>query len=757
MTACRFPSLRFLLAGASLFALTIAHSAERVALVIGNGTYVNGNTLENPVNDAYLIGAALEEGGFEVTVIEDAGLEEMEQALVEFKRAAEGADAAWFYFAGHGIEVKGSNYLVPVDAEVEEEFQVKHKTLALDLVLSALDEAATPLKVIVLDCCRNNPFGRSWRRSGGAGLGQVTDTPTGTIIAFAAAPGKTALDGTGDNSPYCEALATALIKPDLEIDQVFKETGRLVLAATDRQQQPWINSSFYDEFVVTSSAKPAGNPDMPTTAKKGGKKKGGVKALAELKPFELPLEQGQREEAETLTPEFFSFPVGKWPEQLALTEGGLWVAESGQRSIAAYDVTTGELVERIACGRLPVQLAATGNEIYAGVCTDGVIFHCGDAIESSVLAKTGTDYPQAMATDGEAVYVLAMVEGSSADSVVLRIDIATGKAVRSGKLGANAADLTIAGGNLWCSHTPFVDEKASGTLTRLDPQTLEVIGKADVGIPMWHLAESDGYLVGAGGWEDSGVIMTFDANDGSTTGFGEYEGNRIEALATRGSFAAAADNRGIVSIFSVPGMRAQRHLELGDDSASPHDIVMMDDALFLSVHHGDDGVVQRISDWKPTEEVVGDRTDRFLKAESIGGVELYLNEESIVKMLGEPDRKGEPQFSEATGVYLSEFEWDQPGLRVTFFSSEENGDLAANRVDTLPGSKAATVGQIRLGMTLDQVRLVYGALEDHEMEPTDEDIAKGEFTFVAGSIYGGLIIGFVEGRVDSMILGAIAE
>lgn len=763
MTARRFVSLRALMCRACLVGLAwvplLATSADRVALVIGNAAYPEGSALENPVNDARLIAAALAEGGFEVSVVEDAGLAEMEEALVEFKRAAEDAEAAWFYFAGHGIEVKGSNYLVPVDAEVDEEFQVKHKTFPLDLVLSAMDEAATPLKVIVLDCCRNNPFGRSWRRSGAAGLSQVTDTPTGTIIAFAAAPGKTALDGTGSNSPYCEALTTALLKPGLEIDQVFKETGRLVLAATERQQQPWINSSFYDEFVVARPGQAAADPVMATKTKPGGKTKesAGKKPQVELVPFELPLEPGQREEAETLTPDFTSFAVGKWPERLAVTEGALWVAESGQRSIGAYDVTTGELVERIACGRLPVQLAGVGNEIYAGICTDGQIFRCGDAVESSIFAKTGTDYPQAIASDGETLYLLAWVDGGSEDSVVLRYDLASGKVKRSAGLGRNAADLAIAGGNVWVSHTTFVDDKPAGTITRIDPDTLEVLHTVDVGIRITRLGEAEGRLVGAGGWDDAGVIMAFDSEDGTTVGFGDYPGNHIVALATHGDFAAVADDSGTVSIYSVTDMRAQRHLELGAGAASPRDLLMRDGVLFLSVHQGDDGIVHRVSDWEPTERVVGDSTDRLLEAESIGGVELYIGEETLIELLGEPDRESEPEFEAATGLMVSHFEYDEPGLRVQLFSSEAGDDRAVNRVDTLPGSEASTVGRIRLGMTLDQVRTVYGVFENEEEGPIPADPEAEDFTFVVGSIYGGMMIQFTGGRVASIILGAVAE
>jgi formylglycine-generating enzyme required for sulfatase activity len=224
--------------------------AERVALVIGNNAYQHSGMLKNAVNDATGVAGALRAAGFEVSLVTDAGHKEMEDKVKEFRHKAQGADAAWFYYSGHGMEVKGGNYLVPVDALLEDEYEVKHKTLALDQVLDALDEAGTPLKVVVLDCCRNNPIWQGWKSVGG-GLGQVGSTPKGTIIAFAAAPGKVALDGkAGGNSPYTEALLQALRKPGLDIDQMFKETGRLVLAATNKKQQPWINSSFFDSFVL---------------------------------------------------------------------------------------------------------------------------------------------------------------------------------------------------------------------------------------------------------------------------------------------------------------------------------------------------------------------------------------------------------------------------------------------------------------------------------------------------------------------------
>jgi len=243
-------------------------AAERVALVIGNNAYKYGTPLNNCINDARAVTKALKDVGFQVIVAEDAGLEQMEAKVLEFRRASQGAKAAWFFYSGHGVEVKGANYLVPVDAEVKEEFQIKHKAFALDQVMAAMDEAGTPLKVVVLDCCRDNPFGKGWSRSGARGLGQVGETPKGTIIAFATAPGKVAADGSGKNSPFTTALVASIAKRGLEIQQVFNETGRTVLASTANEQQPWINSSFFDSFILVpgTSARAMPLPGDPQEA-----------------------------------------------------------------------------------------------------------------------------------------------------------------------------------------------------------------------------------------------------------------------------------------------------------------------------------------------------------------------------------------------------------------------------------------------------------------------------------------------------------
>ena len=198
-------------------------AGERYALVIGNGAYQHGTVLPNPAQDATLVSGALRAAGFEVIAKADLGLEGLRGALADFQKKvrAGNPEAVAFYYAGHGMEREGSNYLVPVDAHVTDEFQIPTRTYPLTEVLGALDQTKSPLKIVILDCCRNNPLGRSYRsysRDGGGGLAALTGTPEGTVIAYATSPGKTALDGEGANSPFAKALANALGENGLTVE-----------------------------------------------------------------------------------------------------------------------------------------------------------------------------------------------------------------------------------------------------------------------------------------------------------------------------------------------------------------------------------------------------------------------------------------------------------------------------------------------------------------------------------------------------------
>lgn len=233
-----------------------AAEGKRVALVIGNGAYTHVPTLANPTNDSREVSKLLRAAGYEVTEITDGTVKEMGVALRTFAIAGREAEAAVFYFAGHGFEVGGRNYLAPVDAELAVAddlsgealdaalgFALDAETVPLDVVLGEMRKQMTGLKIVVLDCCRNNPFAgtRSWARSrsGGGGLAQVTeaDLPEGTMLVFSGEPGQEVPDGTGDHSPFAEALLVEM-KGSGQAPVLTVFTG--VATKVKGRQKPWI-------------------------------------------------------------------------------------------------------------------------------------------------------------------------------------------------------------------------------------------------------------------------------------------------------------------------------------------------------------------------------------------------------------------------------------------------------------------------------------------------------------------------------------
>ena len=196
-----------------------AFAQQRVALVIGNSGYKEAPPLPNPVNDAAAIAALLESAGFQVVLRRDVSINDMRRALREFSDATRNADVAVVYFGGHGIEVDGENYLLPIDAVLERDIDVDDETVSLDRILRVV-EPAKHLRLVILDACRENPFSRSMRRtlakrSVGRGLAKVEPTMSDTLIAFAAKAGSTASDGDGRNSPFVTALLKHLAEPGL--------------------------------------------------------------------------------------------------------------------------------------------------------------------------------------------------------------------------------------------------------------------------------------------------------------------------------------------------------------------------------------------------------------------------------------------------------------------------------------------------------------------------------------------------------------
>ena len=218
---------------------------KRVALVIGNNAYPSA-ALRNPVNDATAIAKKLQDLGFEVMIRTNVSQREMTRAIGEFGEKIAIGSVALFYYAGHGIQARGKNFLVPVDAEIKSEGSVSTESVDVERVLDQLSPAR--LSMVVLDACRNNPFERRFRSGFGAGLAQI-DAPAGTLIAYATAPGKVAQDGDGTNGPYTRALLDAIETPGLRVEDVFKQVRIQVLKTTKGQQIPWESSSLTGEFL----------------------------------------------------------------------------------------------------------------------------------------------------------------------------------------------------------------------------------------------------------------------------------------------------------------------------------------------------------------------------------------------------------------------------------------------------------------------------------------------------------------------------
>ena len=217
---------------------------KRYALVIGNKDYQHVSPLKNPLNDATDMAKVLTELGFDVETLQNVGLIAMNKAIKRFAEKARGENAvALFFYAGHGVQVESDNWLVPIDADVQTPVEVQSACVSLKLLTDHLQQANTGMNIIILDACRNNPF--KYNRETSGGLAQPKHTPKGTYIAFATSPFVVASDGTGRNSPYTEALKTAITTPNIKIEDMFKQVRRIMEKIN---QTPWENSSLVGDF-----------------------------------------------------------------------------------------------------------------------------------------------------------------------------------------------------------------------------------------------------------------------------------------------------------------------------------------------------------------------------------------------------------------------------------------------------------------------------------------------------------------------------
>src|SRR5712672_3656033 len=268
----------FLAAALLLLVCQPAFAEKRVALVLGNSTYLNVAQLPNPVNDSARIASTLKDAGFDIVDSRhDLPAAETRRALRDFADRARDADIAVVYYAGHGIEVDGANYLIPVDAKLERDTDVYDEALSLERVLIAI-EPAKKLRLVILDACRDNPFARTMKRTVAAraignGLAKVEPTSPNVLIAYSAKAGSTAADGDGKNSPFTTALANHLTTPGLDVRRAFGFVRDEVLKTTGNRQEPFVYGSLGGEDVplVPAPAKvepPAAAPNPQAEARR---------------------------------------------------------------------------------------------------------------------------------------------------------------------------------------------------------------------------------------------------------------------------------------------------------------------------------------------------------------------------------------------------------------------------------------------------------------------------------------------------------
>jgi len=231
---------------------TVTGEEPRLALVIGNAAY-DSAPLRNPVQDVRAMSTALQGMGFTVTALENASLGEMKRAIDDFGDALRTGNngVGLFYFSGHGMQVKGRNFLIPIGARLKGERDVEYESVDVGRILGKMEDAGNRMNLVILDACRDNPFARSMR-STSSGLASV-DAASGTFVAYATAPGRTADDGPGSNGLYTEQLVRHMQTPGLKVEDVFKRVRIEVEKRSDGKQVPWESSSLKGDFYFAGA------------------------------------------------------------------------------------------------------------------------------------------------------------------------------------------------------------------------------------------------------------------------------------------------------------------------------------------------------------------------------------------------------------------------------------------------------------------------------------------------------------------------
>ncbi len=323
----------FAIIGFALIAVLSAPAQEkRYALVIGNGNYTELAKLKNPVNDARDIAVSLKGIGFAVDQLLNADLPSMESAVVRLGNRLSEAPGSigFFFYAGHGVQSNGVNYLIPVDARIAGEAFLKTKALAAQSVLDTLQEARNGLNIVVLDACRDNPFG--WARSGTRGLAVVGVQPPGSIVVYATSAGSTAKDGTGRNGTFTSELLKHLRTPGLEVKDMFNRACAGVKTATNSVQIPAVYNQFFDSVYLAGF--PAGAS--------GGQTAGATPVAVPERP-DTDVTMVEKTHANMVFVQGGTFTMGSPPNEAERDENEVQHKVSvGSFSMAKYETTVGE-------------------------------------------------------------------------------------------------------------------------------------------------------------------------------------------------------------------------------------------------------------------------------------------------------------------------------------------------------------------------------------------------------------------------------
>ncbi len=657
--SCAVTTLFLFVAFSILLSAPGVAAGKKMALVIGNDAYEQVADLQKAVNDSRAIGDTLESQGFTVVRGENLSRRNMNQTIASFTSRLGQGDEAVFFFAGHGVEIAGQNFLLPTDipaAQAGSEDFVKSESVAVAQVLDSIRRRGPRVSILILDACRDNPFPKQGTRSLGGTRGFVgMNAPKGTFIMYSAGVGQTALDRLSDNDPhpnsvFTRSLVPLLQEPNLPITRLTRQLRRNVekLAQTvSHPQRPAyydeITGDFFFRSTPTSVAPPKPDPipkPKPTNASqdearlaweiiKDSKRVsdfeafidtfGGTffaklaanrikylgKDVAVVKPASpKPDTAGQPvppkpAEVEALTLPATFWPVGPWPEGIVFDGQSFWVAESGHRQIAQLGPSNGQIISRTRVGRLPVDMAVnSAGQIYSLVYTDQLIWSQRAGRKGRRFARL-KDYPEGLTNDDETLWALVLPEGSSASSKVVRLDQKTSDAIGSSILGRNASGIVLAGNSIWVSHGLGPD---GGQVTQLNPRTLDVTQVHTTADSLSNIAANSSGVFAAGGvWDQSGVVIKLDQQTGQQLARTVLPGQFSYSIAATENHVIVAGYQGRIWVLDASDLTLRRQIDIDAGPFQPRTILPTSDRLLITTQRGqgDDGSVVVIQNWQP--------------------------------------------------------------------------------------------------------------------------------------------------------------